>query len=95
MSSPCWLPDRALSETRVVKMYLCTGLSYSELSKIRRQARDARAQLAADGRDNDALAQAQANRAVAFSADLKARDREGPFVATSIMYVVSGRKTAG
>jgi ubiquinone/menaquinone biosynthesis C-methylase UbiE len=39
--------------------------------------------------------QVEANRAAAFLADLEARDREGAFLATSIIYVVSGRKAAG
>jgi ubiquinone/menaquinone biosynthesis C-methylase UbiE len=38
--------------------------------------------------------QVEADRAAAFLADLEARDREGAFLATSIMYVVSGRKPA-
>jgi len=36
--------------------------------------------------------QVEADRAAAFLADLETRDREGAFVATSIIYVVSGRK---
>jgi hypothetical protein len=36
--------------------------------------------------------QVGADRAAAFIADLEARDREGSFLATSIIYVVSGRK---
>jgi SAM-dependent methyltransferase len=36
--------------------------------------------------------QVEADRAAAFLADLEARDREGSFLATSIIYVVSGRK---
>jgi hypothetical protein len=39
--------------------------------------------------------QVEADRAAAFVADLEARDREGSFLATSIIYVVSGRKAAG
>ena len=35
---------------------------------------------------------AEADRAAAFLADLEARDQEGSFLATSIIYVVSGRK---
>jgi ubiquinone/menaquinone biosynthesis C-methylase UbiE len=38
--------------------------------------------------------QVEADRAAAFVADLEARDREGSFLATSIVYVVSGRKAA-
>jgi len=38
--------------------------------------------------------QVEADRAAAFLADLETRDREGAFIATSIMYVVSGRKAA-
>lgn len=38
--------------------------------------------------------QVEADRAAAFIADLEARDREGSFLATSIIYVVSGRKAA-
>jgi hypothetical protein len=36
--------------------------------------------------------QVEADRAAAFLADLEAHDREGAFLATSIIYVVSGRK---
>ena len=36
--------------------------------------------------------QVEADRAAAFLADLETREREGAFVATSIIYVVSGRK---
>jgi hypothetical protein len=39
--------------------------------------------------------QVEADRAAAFLADLEARDREGAFLATSIIYVVSDRKAAG
>lgn len=35
-----------------------------------------------------------ADRAAAFIADLEARDGDGAFVATSIIYVVSGRRPA-
>ena len=38
--------------------------------------------------------QVEADRAAAFIADLETRDREGSFLATSIVYVVSGRKAA-
>jgi hypothetical protein len=38
--------------------------------------------------------QVEADRAAAFLADLEARDREGAFIATSIIYVVRGRKAA-
>jgi hypothetical protein len=38
--------------------------------------------------------QVEADRAAAFIADLETRDREGAFIATSIIYVVSGRKAA-
>ena len=38
--------------------------------------------------------QVEADRAADFVADLEARDREGSFLATSIIYVVSGRKPA-
>jgi SAM-dependent methyltransferase len=38
--------------------------------------------------------QVEADRAAAFLADLEARDREGSFLATSLIYVVSGRKAA-
>lgn len=36
--------------------------------------------------------QVEADHAAAFLADLEARDREGSFLATSLIYVVSGRK---
>ena len=36
--------------------------------------------------------QVEADRAAAFLADLEARDRDGAFIATSIVYVVTGRK---
>jgi SAM-dependent methyltransferase len=36
--------------------------------------------------------QVEADRAAAFIADVEARDRDGSFLATSIIYVVSGRK---
>jgi hypothetical protein len=38
--------------------------------------------------------QVEADRAAVFLADLEARDREGAFIATSIIYVVRGRKAA-
>jgi hypothetical protein len=38
--------------------------------------------------------QVAADRAAAFIADLEARDRDCAFVATSIIYVVSGRRPA-